>query len=110
MPPRRVSINICIGVAPEAVTSWTTSALSQYSPRPVKIYNMTIKLSQDKRDAPDFLAPMQGGLPRRGWGVLCLRNNPSDSLTRTTSPSRGGELTKAFLTTFIAYRQLASTT
>lgn len=34
-----IAINICIGVAPEAVTSWTTSALSQYSPRPVKIYN-----------------------------------------------------------------------
>ena len=63
---------------------------------------MTIKLSQEKREAPDSLAPLQGGLPRRGWGVLCLRNNPSGSLMRTTSPSRGGELTKAFLTTLIA--------
>ena len=39
---------------------------------------MTIKLSQNKREAPDFWAPLQGGLPRRGWGVLLsMKNNPS---------------------------------
>ena len=37
------------------------------------------------------IGPLQGGLPRRGWGVLLsVKDNPSAAFGGT-SPSRGGE-------------------